>query len=247
MPKILLVEDDKELSKIMQLELKHEGFEVYTVYDGRQALDEIAAKQQTEPYDLMLLDVMLPKVSGLEVLRKLRAQAQTANQKSVPIILVTARGETIDKVDGLNSGADDYITKPFKIEELLARIKAVLRRTRTVVTKSAELKNGTIVMTIDEMKVVKTAKQKGVTSGATTGHTEQVELSKNEFFLLKLFLENQEKILSRDQIIQLVWGEDYYIEENSVDVYVRHLRKKLGEDIIKTVRGMGYIMKTQTE
>ena len=247
MPKILLVEDDKELSKIMQLELKHEGFEVCPVYDGRQALDEIAAKQQTEPYDLMLLDVMLPKVSGLEVLRKLRAQAQAANQKSVPIILVTARGETIDKVDGLNSGADDYITKPFKIEELLARINAVLRRTQAVVAKPAELKNGTIVMTIDEMKVVKTAKQKGVTSGATTGHTEQIELSKNEFFLLKLFLENQEKILSRDQIIQLVWGEDYYIEENSVDVYVRHLRKKFGEDIIKTVRGMGYIMKTQTE
>lgn len=243
MPKILLVEDDKELSKIMQLELKHEGFEVYPVYDGRQALDEIAAKQQTEPYDLMLLDVMLPKVSGLEVLRKLRAQAQAENQKSVPIILVTARGETIDKVDGLNSGADDYITKPFKIEELLARINAVLRRTQAVVTKPAELKNGTIVMTIDEMKVVKSDKKEG--TAQTT--MEQIELSKNEFFLLKLFLENQEKILSRDQIIQLVWGEDYYIEENSVDVYVRHLRKKLGEDIIKTVRGMGYIMKTQTE
>ena len=240
MPKILLVEDDKELSKIMQLELKHEGFEVYPVYDGRQALDEVAAKQQTEPYDLMLLDVMLPKVSGLEVLRKLRAQAETTNQKSVPIILVTARGETIDKVDGLNSGADDYITKPFKIEELLARINAVLRRTQAVVTKPAELKNGTIVMRIDEMKVVKTDKKKATPP-------EQIELSKNEFFLLKLFLENQEKILSRDQIIQLVWGEDYYIEENSVDVYVRHLRKKFGEDIIKTVRGMGYIMKTQTE
>ena len=240
MPKILLVEDDKELSKIMQLELKHEGFDVYPVYDGRQALDEVSAKQQTEPYDLMLLDVMLPKVSGLEVLRKLRAQAETANQKSVPIILVTARGETIDKVDGLNSGADDYITKPFKIEELFARINAVLRRTQAVVTKLAELKNGTIVMTIDEMKVLKTDKKKATPP-------EQIELSKNEFFLLKLFLENQEKILSRDQIIQLVWGEDYYIEENSVDVYVRHLRKKFGEDIIKTVRGMGYIMKTQTE
>ena len=238
MPRILLVEDDKELSKIMQLELKHEGFEVYPVYDGRQALDEVSSKQDTEPYDLMLLDVMLPKVSGLEVLRKLRAQAETANQKSLPIILVTARGETIDKVDGLNSGADDYITKPFKIEELLARINAVLRRTQAVVTKPAELKNGTIVMTIDEMKVVN--KKKGTSP-------EQIELSKNEFFLLKLFLENQEKILSRDQIIQLVWGEDYYIEENSVDVYVRHLRKKFGDDIIKTVRGMGYIMKAQAE
>lgn len=246
MPKILLVEDDKELSKIMQLELKHEGFEVYPVYDGRQALDEVAAKQATEPYDLMLLDVMLPKVSGLEVLRKLRAQTDGVNEnpgKGLPVILVTARGETIDKVDGLNSGADDYITKPFKIEELLARINAVLRRTQAVVAKSTELKNGTIVMTIDEMKVVKSDKKEG--TAQTT--VEQIELSKNEFFLLKLFLENQEKILSRDQIIQLVWGEDYYIEENSVDVYVRHLRKKFGEDIIKTVRGMGYIMKTQTE
>ena len=243
MPKILLVEDDKELSKIMQLELKHEGFEVYPVYDGRQALDEVAAKLATEPYDLMLLDVMLPKVSGLEVLRKLRAQTDGVNEnpgKGLPVILVTARGETIDKVDGLNSGADDYITKPFKIEELLARINAVLRRTQAVVAKSTELKNGTIVMTIDEMKVVKTDKKK-------ESSPEQIELSKNEFFLLKLFLENQEKILSRDQIIQLVWGEDYYIEENSVDVYVRHLRKKFGEDIIKTVRGMGYIMKTQTD
>ena len=240
MPKVLLVEDDKELSKIMQLELKHEGFEVYPVYDGRQALDEISSKQYAEPYDLMLLDVMLPKVSGLEVLRKLRTQIETVNQKSLPIILVTARGETIDKVDGLNSGADDYITKPFKIEELLARINAVLRRTQVIVAKPAELKNGTIVMRIDEMKVVKTDKKKATPP-------EQIELSKNEFFLLKLFLENQEKILSRDQIIQLVWGEDYYIEENSVDVYVRHLRKKFGEDIIKTVRGMGYIMKTQTE
>ena len=240
MPKILLVEDDKELSKIMQLELKHEGFEVHPVYDGRQALDEVSAKQQTEPYDLMLLDVMLPKVSGLEVLRKLRTQIETVNQKSLPIILVTARGETIDKVDGLNSGADDYIAKPFKIEELLARINAVLRRTQAIVAKPVELKNGTIVMTIDEMKVVKTDKKKGATP-------ERIELSKKEFFLLKLFLENQEKILSRDQIIQLVWGEDYYIEENSVDVYVRHLREKFGKDIIKTVHGMGYIMKTQTE
>ena len=240
MPKILLVEDDKELSKIMQLELKHEGFDVYPVYDGRQALDEVGAKQQTEPYDLMLLDVMLPKVSGLEVLRKLRTQIETVNQKSLPIILVTARGETIDKVDGLNSGADDYIAKPFKIEELLARINAVLRRTQAIVAKPVELKNGTIVMTIDEMKVVKTDKKKGATP-------ERIELSKNEFFMLKLFLENQEKILSRDQIIQLVWGEDYYIEENSVDVYVRHLREKFGKDIIKTVHGMGYIMKTQTE
>lgn len=142
---------------------------------------------------------------------------------------MTARGETIDKVDGLNSGADDYIAKPFKIEELLARMKAVLRRTQKKSgAKSVVLKNGSLEMVADEMRV--------------DFDGEAVELSKNEFLLLKYFLENAGKILSRDDIIKKVWGEDYYIEENSVDVYVRHLRSKFGDGIIKTVRGMGYIM-----
>lgn len=224
MGKILIVEDDKELSKIMQLELSHEGFETTTAEDGRSALEKI----QEEKPDLVLLDVMLPRLSGLEVLRKVRSEINP----DLPVILVTARGETIDKVDGLNSGADDYISKPFKIEELLARMNAVLRRTaKSKAAKSVLLKNGSIEMIADEMKV------------SLGGNT--VELSKNEFLLLKYFLENTGKILSRDEIIKKVWGEDYYIEENSVDVYVRHLRSKFGDELIKTVRGMGYIMQEQ--
>lgn len=221
--KILIVEDDTELSKIMQLELSHEGYETLCVSDGRSALEKI----ENEKPDMVLLDVMLPKLSGLEVLRKLRFEMKN----NVPVILVTARGETIDKVDGLNSGADDYIAKPFKIEELLARMNALLRRIRNISTtsKSMILKNASLEMSVDEMKV------------SFEGNT--VELSKIEFLLLKFFLENPEKILTRDEIIKTVWGEDYYIEENSVDVYVRHLRSKFGDEIIKTVRGMGYIMK----
>ncbi|WP_407425889.1 response regulator transcription factor [Treponema sp.] len=218
--RILIVEDDKELSKIMQLELEHENFETQTAEDGREALEII----NTAAIDLVLLDVMLPKVSGLEVLRKIRNEIN----EDLPVILVTARGETIDKVDGLNSGADDYISKPFKIEELLARMNAVLRRANKSKTKPQILKNGTIQMICDEMKVF-------------FGEN-QIELSKNEYLLLKYFMENPGKILSRDEIIKCVWGEDYYIEENSVDVYVRHLRSKFCDSLIKTVRGMGYIM-----
>ena len=221
MAKILIVEDDKELSHITELELKHEGFSVVTAADGREGFEKI----QSENPDLVLLDVMLPRLSGLEILRKVRNELKS----ELPIILVTARGETIDKVDGLNSGADDYVSKPFKIEELLARMNAVLRRTqKNSSTKSVLLKNGAIEMVADEMRVM--------------FEDEAVELSKNEFLLLKYFLENAGKILSRDDIIKKVWGEDYYIEENSVDVYVRHLRSKYGDGIIKTVRGMGYIM-----
>lgn len=222
MAKILIIEDDKELAHITELELNHEGFSVITAAEGREGLEKI----QSEKPDLVLLDVMLPRLSGLEVLRKVRSELNS----DLPVILVTARGETIDKVDGLNSGADDYITKPFKIEELLARMNAVLRRFQKSSGKSNSviLENGGIRMVADEMKV--------------TFEENPVELSKNEFLLLKYFLENTGKILSRDDIIKTVWGEDYYIEENSVDVYVRHLRSKFGDSVIKTVRGMGYIM-----
>ncbi|MBQ6781884.1 MAG: response regulator transcription factor [Treponema sp.] len=204
---------------------------------------------------------MLPRLSGLEVLRKMRGElslqmrgelslqmrgelslqmrGELSSQMrgdmrdgisaDIPVILVTARGETVDKVDGLNSGADDYIAKPFKIEELLARINAVLRRAqKTAVTASVPLTNGAITMIADKMKV--------------TFNETAVELSKNEFLLLKYFLENVGKVLGRDEIIKTVWGENYFIEENSVDVYVRHLRAKFGDSVIKTVRGMGYTM-----
>ena len=224
MTKILIIEDDAELSKILALELKHEGFSTVQAIDGREGLEKI----KTENPALVLLDVMLPRLSGLEILRKMRNELNL----ETPVILLTARGETIDKVDGLNSGADDYITKPFKIEEVLARMNAVLRRTKNSPDKkSLLLKNGGIEMKADEMKV------------SFEGNV--AELSKNEFLLLKYFLENLGKVLTREEIIKTVWGEDYYIEENSVDVYVRHLRTKFGDKVIKTVRGICYVMQEQ--
>lgn len=228
MAKILVVEDDSELSRVMCLELSHEGYDVVPAEDGRIALEKIASEKP----DLVLLDVMLPRLSGLEVLRKIRAEGMEHVSPDIPVIMVTARGETIDKVDGLNSGADDYIAKPFKIEELLARIQAVLRRSLKNARPSV-LRNGGIEMAASEMKV--------------SLEQQPVELSKNEFLLLKYFLEHVGTILSRDEIIRNVWGENYYIEENSVDVYVRHLRAKFGDGAVKTVRGMGYIMQEKKQ
>ena len=228
MAKILVVEDDAELSRVMCLELSHEGYDVVSAEDGRIALEKIASEKP----DLVLLDVMLPRLSGLEVLRKIRAESMDGISPDIPVMMVTARGETVDKVDGLNSGADDYIAKPFKIEELLARIQAVLRRSLKNARPSV-LKNGGIEMAASEMKV--------------SLEKQPVELSKNEFLLLKYFLEHVGTILSRDDIIKNVWGENYYIEENSVDVYVRHLRSKFGDDAVKTVRGMGYIMQEKNQ
>lgn len=217
MAKILIVEDDKNLSDLVKIELEHENFDTLLAYDGRECLN-ILEKQSV---DLILLDIMLPQINGLEVLRKIRTKS------SIPIILVTARGETLDKVNGLNSGADDYIAKPFKIEELLARINAVLRR--TINTQDNILYNGSIEMHIDKMKVL--------------FNSQEVTLSKNEFFLLKFFLQNIDKVLSRNHIIENVWGKNIYIEENSVDVYVTHLRKYFSKDIITSIRGIGYKMK----
>lgn len=219
MEKILVVEDDKAISEFVKLELEHEGFGVCVSSDGRDAL------VQFEKYapDAVLLDVMLPALSGLEVLRRIRKAS------SVPVILVTARGETYDKVNGLDAGADDYIAKPFEIEELLARLRAVLRRAAS--SPPPTLTAGNLVMNCDSMDVLLDGRH--------------IDLSKTEFLLLKCLLSNKGVVLSRDKIIDEVWGEDYYIDENSVDVYVRYLRAKIGDDIITTVRGMGYTIRAE--
>lgn len=223
MAKILIVEDDKNLSDLMKLELTYEGFEVFTAYDGQEALSKFSL---TNP-DLILLDVMLPKLNGYQVIREIRKTSQ------VPVIFVTAKDETFDKVNGLNSGADDYVSKPFKIEELIARINAILRRCEKTSNSNSILQNGKIKLYVEEMKV--------------TFEENNIELSKNEFLLLKLFLQNKDKILSRNEIINKVWGENIYIEENSVDVYVGHLRKIFDSEIIKSVRGAGYVMRELNE
>lgn len=223
MAKILIVEDDKNLSDLMKLELEYERFEISRAFDGNEALLQFNSQKP----DLILLDVMLPKMNGYEVIRKIRQISD------VPVIFVTAKDETFDKVNGLNSGADDYISKPFKIEELIARINAILRRVKKSESAKSILQNGKIKMFPDEMKVIL----------EENGSSKNVFLSKNEFLLLKFFLQNKDKILSRNEIINKVWGEDIYIEENNVDVYVGHLRKNFGSEIIKSVRGAGYVMR----
>jgi two-component system response regulator ArlR len=216
MAKVLIVEDDEGISEFVELELKHEGYETVLAKTGREGLE----KFDSENPDMVLLDVMLPELNGLEVLRRIRAKS------NVPVILETARGETIDKINGLNSGADDYISKPFEIEELLARMNAVLRRATSPKVGGNIIKIRDIEMNIDSMSVT------------VKGQPENV--SKTEFLMLKLFMENPDKVMSRDDIIDAIWGKDHYIDVNTVDVYVGYIRSKIGADYIKTVRGSGY-------
>lgn len=224
MAKILVVEDDESTVLFLKPELEHEGFETVVAMDGRAALD----KFESEKPDLILLDVMLPELNGIEVLRRIR---KTSN---VPVILVTARNETIDKVSGLNTGADDYISKPFEIEELLARVNAVLRRVEKT-NASFELKNGEIELSIKNM------------SALVNGN--EVQLSKTEFLILKLFLEHQGEVLSRNTIIDEVWGKDHVMDINGIDVYLTFLRNKIGKftktEYFKNQRGIGFIMVKQ--
>ncbi|MCQ2572431.1 MAG: response regulator transcription factor [Treponema sp.] len=222
MEKILIVEDDETVLDFEQKELLHEGYDVVTAENGRKALELF----ESEKPDFILLDIMIPELNGIEVLRRIRKESQ------VPVILVTAKGEVYDKVNGLSAGADDYISKPFAIEELLARISSVLRRTRISSMPSEILRNGEIEL--NTKTIILSVK------------AETYSLSKIEFMLLKYFLENKNVALSRSQIIDAVWGKDYFIEEGTVDVYVNYLRGKidqpLKEEYIKTVRGVGYMM-----
>ncbi len=221
MEKILIVEDDETVLNFEELELKHEGYDCVIAKDGRQALEVF----EKENPDLILLDIMLPELNGIEVLRRIRKTS------SVPVILVTAKGETYDKVNGLNTGADDYISKPFVIEELLARISAVLRRFKAS-SNEVILKNRDLELNTQSMSV--------------TIQQNSINLSKLEFLMLKYFMENVNVALSRNQIIDKVWGKDYFIEENTVDVYVNYLRSKIDQHLkseyIRTIRGIGYMM-----
>ncbi len=221
--KILIVEDDKGISDFIIPELEHEGYTTCLAVTGREALD----KFESEKPDLILLDIMLPELNGLEVLRRIRAVS------SVPVILETARGETIDKINGLNLGADDYIPKPFEIEELLARINALFRRISYNQPKEASLTYKSLTLILDRMSF-------------TFEGGEEVQLSKTEFLMLRLFVENQGKVLSRSEIIDAIWGKGHFIDENTVDVYIGYLRSKISEftkdGYIKTVRGAGYMI-----
>ncbi len=222
MERILIVEDEEAIARFVELELCHEGYGVEKAVDGRTGLE----KALSGLFDLVLLDIMLPELSGLEVIRRLRRESQ------LPVIMLTARDTVMDKVSGLDMGADDYITKPFAIEELLARIRTALRKHRAV-EKPVLLTCGPVVMDVARHQV---------TCGGIP-----VELTSREFDVLKLLLENQQIVLSREAFLTRVWGYDYVGETNVVDVYIRYLRSKLddvcGMTLIHTVRGVGYVLR----
>ena len=224
--KILLVEDEEKLARVVELELRYEGYEVEKAFDGREGLE----KALSGGFDLILLDIMLPSMSGMEVLRRLRRESQ------VPVIMVTARDTVVDKVSGLDSGADDYITKPFEIEELLARIRAALRK-RPARQEGTVLTAGPLTMDPERHEVT----VKGTA----------VELTRREFDLLRYLLENKEKVISRESLLDNVWGFDFVGETNAVDVYIRFLRAKIDEafgiKLIHTVRGVGYVIREENE
>lgn len=219
MAKILLIEDDTKLARFMELELIHEGYEVDIRHDGRSGLEAALSGD----YELLILDLMLPGTNGLEICRRVRQQSK------MPIIMVTARDDVMDRVAGLDTGADDYITKPFAIEELLARIRAQLRRSGPAEHKH-ELVFGLLDINLPEHSVSY--------DGAL------VDLTPTEFDLLVYLAKNEGLALNRNQILDNVWGQDYFGNDKIVDVYIRYLRNKLDErfdvNYIHTIRGVGY-------
>ncbi|WP_414695522.1 phosphate regulon transcriptional regulator PhoB [Pedomonas sp.] len=223
-PKVLLAEDDASLTELLTYNLEQEGFEVLHAADGEEAM---ALAQEQNP-DIAILDWMIPYLSGIEICRRLRRQPETAN---LPIIMLTARSEESDRIRGLETGADDYITKPFSPRELVARIKAVLRRLRPALT-GAPLAYSGIELDTTTHKVVRDGKA--------------IALGPTEFRLLRHFMEHPRRVFSREQLLDSVWGHDVEVELRTVDVHIRRLRKALNvddlPDVIRTVRSAGYAL-----
>ncbi len=221
--KILLIEDEVKLARFVELELRYEGYDVKVCHDGREGFEEF----QTGIYDLILLDLMLPGLNGIEICRRIRKSSE------IPIIMLTAKDEVIDKVAGLDSGADDYVTKPFAIEELLARMRVALKRVRPDPIVKNIYRCGDLIVDADK-HLVKVG-------------DDTIDLTKREYDLLLYLLKNKNIVLSREQILNQVWGYNYIGETNVVDVYVRYLRSKIDEKydkkFIHTIRGVGYYIK----
>jgi DNA-binding response OmpR family regulator len=225
MKRILLIEDEKNLARFIELELKHEGYFVSLAYDGRTGLN-LALHEE---WDVILLDIMLPEINGTEVCRLIR------QVKNTPIIMLTARDTLLDRVSGLDNGADDYLPKPFAIEELFARMRALIRRAEDQQKNDPKsfLSFGDLLVDLDARIVKKNG--------------QIIELTKREFDLLVTFMRNQNRVLTREVLLEQVWGYDTEVETNVVDVYVRYLRNKIdhsGEcSLIQTLRGTGYVMR----
>lgn len=222
---ILVIEDEIKIARFVQLELEHEGYAVQVEHDGREGLEKAVAGKP----DLIILDLMLPSLNGMEVLRRLRQVSE------VPVIMLTAKGDIMDRVMGLDAGADDYMVKPFAIEELLARIRKALKHKPSAAGNPSSLRAGNLCLDINKHTV--------------TYGGEQVELTKTEFDLLKYLMLNKGIVLTREAILDKVWGYGYHGDTNVVDVYVRYLRSKIDEKFnrkfIHTVRGVGYQLKDE--
>ncbi len=227
MNRILIIEDEEKIARFVELELEHEGYAADKATDGRTGLE----MAETGVYDLIVLDIMLPQLSGIEVLRRLR-KSQNEAAASVPVILLTARDAITDKVTGLDMGANDYMTKPFAIEELLARIRAALRQSQNVIhaeeRRDDVLRAGGIEL--------------NVSAHTVAYHGKTVDFTNREFILLRTLMENKNTAMSREKLLAAAWGYDYYGETNIVDVYVRYIRQKTDDSVIKTIRGVGYIV-----
>ena len=226
-PYVLVVDDEADLLTLVRYNLERDGFEVGEAVDGEEAMAMIAERRP----DLVLLDWMLPQFSGIEVCRRVRRSAHTQN---LPIIMLTARGEESDRVRGLDYGADDYIVKPFSPSELLARVRAVLRRLRPAF-EAEILQFSDVTMDLAEFRVTRCG--------------DSVQLAPTEFRLLRHFMEHPGRVFTREQLLNAVWGREIYLEPRTVDVHVRRLRRTLNaggrQDIIRTVRATGYAMDEQ--
>ena len=228
MSKILIIEDEEKIARFVELELSHEGYETDKATNGREGLEKI----ESGGYDLVILDIMLPELNGIEVLRRARRTTD------VPVILLTARDSVTDKVSGLDMGANDYITKPFAIEELLARKRAILRSSEKAAEKApepAEKEEDGSILSCSGVEM-------NTDSHEVTYNGQPVELTNREFILLRTLMENKNVAMTREKLLCDAWGYDYYGETNIIDVYVRYIRHKTADDVIKTIRGVGYIV-----
>lgn len=221
--KILIVEDEQKIARFLELELKYEGYDVDIANNGREGFE----KGKSPDVNLIILDLMLPGLSGIEVCRRIRQSSE------VPIIMLTAKDDITDKVTGLDIGADDYMTKPFAVEELLARIRVLLKRKNLRSHDEDSMVIGKLKLSKNNYKV--------------EYDNENIELTKKEFELLEYLMRNKNIVLSREKILDSVWGYDYYGDTNIIDVYIRYIRSKIDQkynvNLIETVRGVGYIIR----
>ncbi|WP_410768925.1 response regulator transcription factor [Fontibacillus sp. BL9] len=233
---ILIIEDEEKIARLLEIELEAEGYRVGKSMNGTDGIESYRRGH----WDLIMLDIMLPEMSGIEVLRRIRQL-----DERIPVILLTAKSSVEDKVSGLDLGANDYVTKPFRIEELLARIRAALRLHNTVVatTPSSEALPEGDWISFAGLRLNEQTRE-------VLRDDDPVELTPREYDLLLFLLKHQRQVLSREQILQGVWGYDYYGDTNIVDVYIRYVRKKINHDgareLIHTVRGVGYVLKEQS-